>query len=222
MKRGGIVRWLAGVMITVLMLWLANRTGVEKLPYQQLDEVVVQAADMETRINQQLVLSRFGLLPHYDDTVSYQQQALLALQQAQERLLLLGADSQEYQQAWLLLQEDLLKKLALIEQFKTGHAILKNSIAYLPVMVMERLTAQVPSDDAQGGRQEMISLLALLSEMVLLSGNPDEDGVLHKLEGHVAGLVKHPQFADLLAHVMLVLQWKPRTDQLLYQILDLL
>ncbi|MBF0097083.1 MAG: PAS domain S-box protein [Magnetococcales bacterium] len=221
MKRGGVVRWLIGVIITGAMLWLANQTGVEKLPYQQLDALVVRAADMETRINQQLVLSRFGLLPHYDDTVSYQQQALAALQQAQQRLQLLGADSQEYRQALLLLQEDLLQKLALIEQFKSGHAILKNSISYLPVMVMERLTDKQDSHFAVGDRQEMISLVALLSEMVLLSGNPEEDGVLHKLEGHVAGLAAHPRFADLLAHVMLILQWKPRTDQLLYQILDL-
>ncbi|WP_130469992.1 PAS domain S-box protein [Candidatus Magnetaquicoccus inordinatus] len=222
MKRGGILRWVAGIVISGLMIWLANQIGVEQRPYQELDELVARSADMETRINQQLVLIRFGLLPHYDDTVSYQQQVLLALQQAQQPLQWLQADALDYRQAWLILQQDVLQKLAWIEQFKSGHAILKNSLSHLPIMAMEPLAEQQPPavEQQQSQHQEVISLVALLAELVLLPGNQEEDVVLHRLEGHVSGLAKHPRFADLLAHVMLILQWKPRTDQLLYQILD--
>ncbi|MBF0185027.1 MAG: PAS domain S-box protein [Magnetococcales bacterium] len=224
MKRGGILRWLAGIVISAVMVWLANRTGVEQQPYQQLDELVVWAADRETRINQQLVLARFGLLPHYDDTVSYQQQSLQALQQAQQPISWLGRDAAEYRQAWSSLQEDLQQKLSWIEQFKSGHAILKNSFAYLPVIAMERLSdGQERSDSASQPQtdREMMALLALLSEMIISPGAHEGDVLLRKLEVHVVGLSEHPRYADLLAHVMLILQWKPRTDQWLYQIIEL-
>ncbi|MBF0627128.1 MAG: PAS domain S-box protein [Magnetococcales bacterium] len=224
-KGGGVelLRWLAGILIALAMGWIAARSQVDRQPHQRLETLVNQVMQLEVGFNQKLVLIRFGKLNHYDDTVAYQREVLEALQQTRDLAITLEEDGGSYLEAWRQ-QERLVKaKLERIERFKSGNALLKNVMAHLPEGIQERVEAM----DAEvgggvfSGAAESRLLLSLLQKMLLFSGRYDHEGVLRQIEEHLAAMVDLPRYAGVVDDVRLILVWKPRTDQLLDEILNM-
>ncbi|MBF0165115.1 MAG: PAS domain S-box protein, partial [Magnetococcales bacterium] len=221
MKRIEWARWLAALLVAVGIGWIATLTQVDRRPYQRQEELVSRLLNAETGINQKLVLARSGMLEHYDDTVIYHREALWALERAKEMLPVLDEDGETYLTAWRKLEQDLKRKLAWVEGFKSGNALLRNSLSLLPVVAMER-SGFLPGQAAEARHlAETEAMLRLMQDMLLYSGRHGGETVLHQIEAHLAGFSDLPDFAELVDHVRLILEWKPRTDQLLEKILNL-
>ncbi|MBF0213151.1 MAG: PAS domain S-box protein [Magnetococcales bacterium] len=222
MKRIEWLRWFGGILIVAAMGWIAMRSQVDRTPYQRLEEVINRVLNQENAFNQKLVLARFGILNHYDDTVVYQREMLWTLQRTREVADLLGEDAELYREAWHTLEQVVKQKLDGIERFKSGNALLRNSMVHLPKVAMERGGVE-PADDRTGASEmpESRVLLMLMQEMLLFSGQHDDGERVRKIEGHLAALSELPHYAEVVDHVRVILEWKPRVDQLLERILHL-
>ncbi|GAB0057308.1 Sensor histidine kinase RcsC [Candidatus Magnetaquicoccaceae bacterium FCR-1] len=221
MKRVEWARWSAALLVAVVFGWVGTLTQVERRPYQRQEELVSRMLNSETGINQKLVMARSGMLEHYDDTVIYHREVVWALERAKEMLPSLEEDGEEYLTAWRKLEQDLKRKLVWIEGFKSGNALLRNSLSHLPVVAMERTGSLPGESDRARHHTKTEAMLHLMQDMLLYSGRHAGEEVLHQIEAHLGDLSDLPDFAELVVHVRLILEWKPRTDQLLEKILNL-
>ncbi|MBF0192119.1 MAG: PAS domain S-box protein [Magnetococcales bacterium] len=243
MKAIELARWLTGILVVVTMGWIVSHSQVDRAPYQRLEELVNRVLTLETGFNQKLVMARFGILTHYDDTVAYDREVKWALRGTQDLATHLDEDQEGYLKAWRDLEREVKRKLDGVERFKSGNALLKNSMALLPVVTMERVgalatattvatakrggaadsggTADGGGADGGGEGQQSRALLLLMQEMLLFSGQHADAERLRKIERHLASLADFPHYAELVDHVRVILEWKPRTDQQLEEILNL-
>ncbi|MBF0613550.1 MAG: PAS domain S-box protein [Magnetococcales bacterium] len=215
------LRWLGGVLIAVIMGWFASHSHMDRSHHDRLEEVVNRVLNLETGFNQKLVLIRFGILSHYDDTVTYQREVMNALQQARDQVGFQEEDGLGFLEAWRALELELRGKLDRIERFKTGHALLKNAMAHLPLMIHDRVRMIEQGMKGELDHGAVRELLNLLQEMMLFFNRHDNEEVLRRIEGLLANMVGFPQFTDVVDDVWLILAWKPRTDQLLDEIIHL-
>ncbi|MBF0273351.1 MAG: PAS domain S-box protein [Magnetococcales bacterium] len=221
MKAVELARWLAGMLIVVTMGWIVSHSQVDRAPYQRLEEMVNRVLTLETGFNQKLVMARFGILTHYDDTVAYNREVIWALQGTRDLVGFLEEEQEPYLEAWRSLEQEIRRKLDWVERFKSGNALLKNSMAMLPVVVMERVRALDNGADGGIEGQESRALLLLMQEMLLFLGQHGDAERLRKIEGDLAALAVFPHYAEVVDHVRMILEWKPRIDQQLEEILNL-
>ncbi|MEO5346471.1 MAG: PAS domain S-box protein [Magnetococcus sp. YQC-9] len=215
-------RWVAGLLVALAMGWVATLTQVDRRPYQRLEELVSRMLNSETNINQKLVMARSGMLTHYDDTVIYFREVHWALEIARDMALVLKDDGGEYLTAWRKLELDLQRKLDWIERFKSGNALLRNSLSHLPIVVMEDPRKKT-GENASALREQTESraMLALMRDMLMFAGRHNNDDLRQQIETHLAALADMPDSIELVDHVRLILDMKPRTDRFLDRVLNL-
>ncbi|MBF0417898.1 MAG: PAS domain S-box protein, partial [Magnetococcales bacterium] len=221
MKRIEWARWLAALLLAVAFGWIVTLTQVDPRPFQRQEELVSRMLNSETAINQKLVMARSGMLEHYDDTVIYHREVLWALDRAKELVGHLDGDGGEYMTFWRRLEQDLKRKLDGIERFKSGNALLRNSMSHLPVVAMGRTGTLPGESDPAYSRSELLALSRLMQDMLLFSGRQGGAELLQRIEAHLEGLADSSDYAEMVSHVRLILEWKPRTDQMLDKILKL-
>ena len=135
-----------GAVVVLLLLWTRSQ-AVNLTQHTQYVDALRQLQELDARINQNLLQLRLGLLDYYDPIVN-EQAAIRNLHQVLETSPdFVGSTRQDLQgqvqqniQLWR-------EKDRLIQQFKSKHAILQNSLTYFPLAVTE-LTEQpnLPSD----------------------------------------------------------------------------
>jgi PAS domain S-box-containing protein len=184
--------------------------------------------ELDTRINQNILASRYGLLTYYDPLVN----DLNDLQYSQKILnkvpsFLNRKEQIEIQQ---VLQDHitiLQKKAQLIEDFKSKNSILRNSLSYFPIAVDKAVRkASVESEN-----NELVAQLNSLLRDVLVYNLSSNENLRPKINEQIVAIRKSQKQlpaslnqADLdivSNHAEIILQYQPYVNNLVGEILVL-
>jgi methyl-accepting chemotaxis protein len=186
------------------------RIGPEMRQFVQLDAVATQQA----------LASRFGLLSNYDPLVqTLGQQEALQKQIQQDLHALYPQKPAELEQRLDANIAALADKQELVEQFKSHNAVLKNSVAYLPVLVEGMISRLADSRVASAYGN-------LLRDLMIYNTTGDtqeEPRLAEQIERLKSQRGSQPQAVleeyDLgLAHAQTLLREKKLTDSLIASI----
>jgi len=208
-----------GAVLLCLLLWVKSQ-AINLTQHNQYVDALRQLQELDARINQNLLQLRLGLLTYYDPIVA----EMAEIQRLQATLQdppgfvqpplrrELQQQVQDHRQLWL-------KKDALIQRFKTNHAILRNSLAYFPLAIAD-LTTQLTVPP--GLRQDLTTLL----QAVLLFNLSTQPELTPGLQADLTQLQRQAESAavDLtspIAHANIILNHRPETDRLTETILTL-
>ena len=210
-----------GAVVVLLLLWTRSQ-AVNLTQHTQYVDALRQLQELDARINQNLLQLRLGLLDYYDPIVN-EQAAIRNLHQVLETSPdFVGSTRQDLQgqvqqniQLWR-------EKDRLIQQFKSKHAILQNSLTYFPLAVTE-LTEQpnLPSDLAT----ELDNLLQTIllfnlsaSETLTTQLETDIDQLRDRISDSESA---NEMLANLLTHADLILENRLATDDLIATLLTI-
>ncbi len=215
---------LLGLVTAAVLGFLFINT--QSLPQDDHNRAVAELRrlrQLDADLNQQVLESRFGLLTNYDPLV----QTILAQNKLQGRIRedlqrLYPEKPQDIAAQTDAGAQALADQQDLVEQYKSQNAVLKNSLAYMPIGV-EALKSQLPASSAATARVN-----ALLQDVLLynLSANADQKAaVTEHLQALQAARSQFPAAArselDLVAaHTNTILAQKPQVDSLIAQIVS--
>ncbi|MGJ3248693.1 MAG: DAHL domain-containing protein [Elainellaceae cyanobacterium] len=207
-------------ILLLLLLWTQSQ-AINIPQHTRYMNALRQLQELDARINQNLLQLRFGLLNYYDPIVNQQAEIQLLHQILESPPNFVGAARQDLQvqvqQNVQLWQE----KDDLIQQFKSKHAILQNSLAYFPIAVTE-LTEQSDIPSAL-----VTELDDLLQTVLLFNLSADEELTsqlrtdIEQLRTQVsASAFARELLASPLAHADLILDNRLETDDLIKTLLE--
>ncbi|MGU3541969.1 two-component system VirA-like sensor kinase [Methylobacterium sp. A52T] len=144
-----------GALLAALLTWLLiNGNGGMEAAYQATQRTVDALALAESRMQHDVLRARTGLLRNYDPIVAH----LREMQKAVADLQASNGGDPDVQ----ALAEAVEREAAMVERFKTGNALVQNSIAYFDSL-SDRLSE---SDIAPGLSRAVAALQIRISELV--------------------------------------------------------
>jgi signal transduction histidine kinase len=180
---------------------------------------------LDVRLTAEVMRARAGLVAHYDMIV----QTLAARQRLQRGLRSLpaglwgqAASESEMERALTQGEQQRAQTDALVERFKREHAVLRNSLRFLPVLAGE-LEHQLELGAAPGAPSAMA---ALIRDELLLQSWQDSD-LTARIDAALASLAEgeakaapaaRPELATLVSHARVVREYTPTVQQLTRQI----
>jgi PAS domain S-box-containing protein len=182
--------------------------------------------ELDTRINQNILASRYGLLTHYDSVVN----DLNDLQSLQKSLYKIPnfVNKQNQRSVQQILQEHmklLSQKTQFIEDFKSRNSILRNSLAYFPIAVDKA----VNKVSVESGNNELVARLNSLLGDVLVYNLSSNEILRPKITEQILSIRKSKQQlpaslnqADIdivINHAEIILQYQASVNNLVGQIL---
>ena len=208
-----------GAVLLFLLLW-ARSQAINLTQHNQYVDALRQLQELDARINQNLLQLRLGLLTYYDPIV----QEMTEIQQLQTVLqdppnFVHASQRRNLQQQVQDNVELWQEKDELIQQFKSKHAILRNSLAYFPIAIAE-LTDQTTL--APGVTAD---LRTLLQDVLLFNLSTDQE-LTPRLEDDIERLRRQvgttpADLSNPIAHAEIILENRPETDRLIESILTL-
>jgi PAS domain S-box-containing protein len=184
--------------------------------------------ELDARINQNILQTRYGLLTYYDPIVN----ELKELEDLQKRLKQTPSfiNQQGKMEIHQLLQahvEVLQQKEQIIEDFKSKNAILRNSLSYFPIAVVNT----VEKASAKSRNDELVAILNSLLRDVLMYNLSSNEALIPTINEQIEALRKsQKQFpsslneADLdiaIAHAKIIIQYQADVNNLVKQIIEL-
>jgi signal transduction histidine kinase/CheY-like chemotaxis protein len=203
-----------GALLAALLTWLLiNGNGGMEAAYLATQRTVDALALAESRMQHDVLRARTGLLRNYDPIVAH----LREMQKATADLQASNAGDPDVQ----ALAEAVEREAAMVERFKTGNALVQNSIAYFDSL-SDRLSE---SDIAPGLARAVAALQIRISELVRDSTPARLADIRTRLEtlhaadgaaaraGDVDAIVLHGrQLLELLPHVDAVTRSLPASS----------
>lgn len=203
-----------GALLAALLTWLLiNGNGGMEAAYLATQRTVDALALAESRMQHDVLRARTGLLRNYDPIVAH----LREMQKAGADLQASNAGDPDVQ----ALAEAVDREAAMVERFKTGNALVQNSIAYFDSL-SDRLSE---SDIAPGLARAVAALQIRISELVRDSTPARLADIRTRLEtlheadgaaaraGDVDAIVLHGrQLLELLPHVDAVTRSLPASS----------
>ena len=131
--------WLAAAFLLLGVCgYLLPRTWLNPAAHNAYQQQLRDARQLDREINESVLRVRLGLLNDYDPLV----QNVAGLKRAHAALQMMPAFLQPAGQQALrenlaAAEAERVHKAALIEEFKTQFAVLRNSLAYFPTLVTE-------------------------------------------------------------------------------------
>jgi PAS domain S-box-containing protein len=217
-----------GLIVLLALSFLYSKTqAVDLNKHSRLLDSANQFKREDAVLNQNILAIRHGLLPFYDPTVTSINR-LNELQTDMTRLLpALGfKDSSEVKQIITSSKQAVMNKRDRLEDFKTHHAILRNSLRFLPIA-----TAQL-AENLPPSRQRSVQKKALSSLLrnILIYNLNSETGLHTELVANIEELrssfnrqvpSRQSDIKILLSHAGIVLKNKKRVDELVQILLTL-
>nr|CRH06626.1 putative histidine kinase with PAS sensor domain [Candidatus Magnetococcus massalia] len=219
LPQGDLGRAMVGgfLLISALMPWLYIKgQGVDSEDHITVMRGVAQLKQRAAVLDEELIETRFRLLPHYDALVN----AIRLLEQESQHFgrELKGATGIMLEGAWQDYLTQLKLKRTYIEDFKTQHAVLNNSLDYFPGAWQRMVVAL----DKQAEHPEIKQkLLEMLQELLALTGNSPMSKPL-RLEELLESLNRdYPRvpevlqlpLSDVLRHGRMLLQFHSGADR---------
>lgn len=184
--------------------------------------------ELDARINQNILQTRYGLLSYYDPIVN----ELKELEYLQKRLKQTPSfiNQQGQMEIHQLLQahvEVLKQKEQLIEDFKSKNAILRNSLSYFPIAVANT----VEKASAKSRNEELVAILNSLLRDVLVYNLSSNEALIPTINQQIEALRQSKKRfpsslneADLdiaIAHAKIIVQYQSDVNNLVKQIIEL-
>jgi PAS domain S-box-containing protein len=208
-----------GAVLLFLLLW-ARSQAINLTQHNQYVDALRQLQELDARINQNLLQLRLGLLTYYDPIV----QEMTEIQQLQTVLqdppdFVHAPQRRQLQQQVQDNVELWQNKDELIQQFKSKHAILRNSLAYFPIAISD-LTDQTTLNPGLTA-----DLRTLLQDVLLFNLSTDKE-LTPRLEDDIERLRRQVgttpvDLSNPIAHAEIILENRPETDRLIEAILTL-
>ena len=229
MKRGTWFWLIAGFLLLGICGYLLPRTWLNPTAHNAYQQELRDARQLDREINETVLRVRLGLLNDYDSLV--QDVAMLRQKHiALERMMptfLRPAGRASLREKLAEAEANRVRKAALIEDFKTQFAVLRNSLAYFPTLISD--TAMRVSDRPNGS-----ALLLLLNNILdhaliyHLTTSAENESYLRADLNTLQTILEDPNLgpekADLelvLAHANVILLRKPVVDAALSDLANL-
>jgi PAS domain S-box-containing protein len=209
---------VGGLLVLLTYFWLQSRSLdpvlLERM-YQPLNAFELHDAEL----NRDVLLTRAGLLNHYDTLARLSDELTDALKELQQRRLAIPLDAAKLLDGGSgALSTALRQKLVLLEYFKSDNALLNNSLAYV-IHASHRLHGRA----AAAGQDALVSELGVLTNALLRFMQTPEDTVAEEIEAVFVRLEKLPTFQEdldsLAEHGRYILAALPQMDALMRQLI---
>jgi PAS domain S-box-containing protein len=219
------------MVISGIVLFAFLFIKAQAIDFNQHNRYVValhQLNELDARINQNILESRYGLLTYYDPIVT----DIKGLQNIQDFLnqkvpsFIDQKNQLEIRNSLLAHREALQQKIEFIEEFKTKNAVLKNSLSYFPIVVsntVNKVSTQPETD-------ELIARLNRLLREVLVYNLSSNENLPAQINEQIEGIQKsQKQFPSSLnqanintaiAHAKIILKYQPYVNDLVIKILE--
>ncbi|MDY6803074.1 MAG: adenylate/guanylate cyclase domain-containing protein [Cyanobacteriota bacterium] len=183
--------------------------------------------EIDARINQNILQARYGLINSYDPITEDLTKLDVTLESLKKTPGFLDADSQDRLQEILAIYTKILRqKEQLIEDFNGANALVKNSLAYLPIAV-----ANTVSENSADSNYEAIFLLNNLLRDILIYNASPRDDLVNEIAADIKTLLEEREEisspisdSDLdivLGHSRIILENLPRVNSLINEIVNL-
>ncbi len=197
-----------------LCLWVKSK-AIDFQQHSRYVDCLRQIQAVDARINQNVLLAKDGLLTYYDPIVN----ELTTLRKLQTELkqpptFIDKAGREELSQ---LLQSHIQvwqQKEQLIQRFGSQNAILRNSMAYLPIAIAS-LTEQKKTNPSEAAR-----LTRLLHNILLFNTSTDEQRI-GQIKREIQKIIaantpsKRRDEINAIAHARIILNSRPQVDNLI-------
>jgi PAS domain S-box-containing protein len=210
---------LAWVVFAIVLIVLWNKSYILDIhQHSRYLTLLRQLQDLDARLNQNILEARLGQLSSYDPIVT----EIAQLKQIQAKLQQIPSfvDPTEYAALDQLLrrQQKLLQaKEALINQFNSQNAVLKNSLSYFPILV-RTLTEKETTAPLRSEQLNLFLQDVLLSDV--LEDNEDFSAqLMRQMEQLEVEQVNEPELKTVIEHARLILRGQPRREALIHGIL---
>lgn len=210
---------------TLLLLFtgsMLKSLSVDSETHQRYHASITQQLVKDAALNQGVLKSRYALLPSYDPLVqAISEQG--AIQNQLEQIPGFIGDPSALNQQLQTNTKIFRQKEELVESFKSTNAVVKNSLTYLPELVKEvrqgdRTKGLTKSSTAR--LQDMLDNVLLYS----LSANealvPQINQQMTQLEALSQTEANKDGLLLAIAHTRIILEYKPKVDQLTQAILQ--
>lgn len=183
--------------------------------------------EIDARINQNILQARYGLINSYDPITEDLTKLDLTLESLKKIPGFLDADSQERLEDILANYTKLLRqKEQLIEKFNGANALVKNSLAYLPIAV-----ANTVSQNSAESNYEAIFLINNLLRDVLIYNASPRDELVNKIaddiktilenKAEISSSIRDSDLDIVLGHSRITLENLPRVNSWIEEIVNL-
>lgn len=212
------------ILFSVLFV---NAQAIDFTQHNQYFVTLRRINELDARINQNVLQSRYGLLTYYDPIVN----ELKELQDLQKRLKQTPSfiNQQGQMEIYQLLQahvEFLQQKEQLIEDFKSKNAIIRNSLSYFPIAVANT----VDKASAKSRNDEVAILNSLLRDVLVynLSSNEvliptinEQIEMLRQSKKRFPSSLNEAELDIAIAHAKIIVQYQSDVNNLVKQIIEL-
>lgn len=183
--------------------------------------------EIDARIDRNILQARYGLITSYDPITEDLKKLDLTLERLQKTPDFLDASSQTKLQELLANYTKLLReKERLIEDFNAANALVKNSLAYLPIAV-----ANTVGNSSAARNNEGFSLINNLLRDILIYNASPRDEVVNQIAGDIESILEEREkFSSIindsdldivLSHSQITLENLPRVNSLIEKIVKL-
>ena len=170
----------AATALLILLLLFVKAQPVDPDSHNRVSGDIAELQKRDTELGETVLQLHYHLTNNYDGVVALMQHidALgAALQRHQQQGLL--PDTPEARHAMTVLRARIEEKAALLNDFKSGNAVMKNSLIYLPSLIGQVLEKLPHRNEVASERFEQ-----LLRDALLVSINADE-GSIDMLEADI-------------------------------------
>jgi signal transduction histidine kinase/DNA-binding response OmpR family regulator len=223
--RAALALLLAGAAVLLLTHLLRASQAVDAQAHDRFNATLRRLKELDARINQDLLRTRFDLLATYDPLVAADEESA-RLESALQDIpaFLTGAERSELADLIAMHGAAANAKQAAIERFKSRNAVLRNSVRYFP----EAATALAERREATvDGRPLASAVRGLLEDVLRYDQDPDPARAA-RISGRLDAL--QPQLAQLdgddwrelsavLAHARNIVVAGPAVDALTAELL---
>jgi PAS domain S-box-containing protein len=204
-----------GVILALTFLFLKTRL-INVYQHDSFSSDIRQLKEVDATLNQDILKSRFGLLPSYDRITN----ELNTEKQVRDRLqnipdFISDAGRTEITKSVQVFSATLEEKERLIEEFKSKNSLINNSARYFPTATTE-LAEKLRSSSRNPGLSEQLD--SLVRDLLIYNLHSDSE-LQSKINKRIDDLARKPDAADpalenILAHAKTILRVKAEIDAL--------
>ena len=217
---------LSGILIVAILstIFIKTQTSHHQ-QHDQVFEAFEAYQQAHSRLDQNVLMSRYNILAHYDPLVDASTDIIKIINTLQGKEIdIFQQGYEDIDQALVSLRANIEQKIALLEQFKSRNAILKNSLRYLPVAINHFVDALPPGSHNSDHRTLLTDLLGAILSYNITADKSFRDKVTTTIE-----IIKRrkgefaeqdiPELNHILIHTSTILQEKAFVDTLVGELI---
>lgn len=218
-----LISLLVGLLFAALFVFWRLLSLPNAAQYHEILGKLQQLRQYDSELNDITLQLRLGVTTSYDSLTAAATRLISVNQQIQDSVAQLPEFQFDGSQALTTLAETVQQKVTIIEQFKSINAILRNSLAYIPLVAVQH-------DHDPNRRKNSLSQLEHLIELLALYNmNPGPDlregivAVLQFIETprgkyNLSNQKSFDELREIVPHARSILERREQVDRMIRQI----